>query len=159
MERKDIDKDIRYKYIYLRAPFLLSSSSKVSAFLKISLLQNNIYIYTKHQTCSWRSVLDTTLSDKVCHWLAAGQWISPGIPVSSTNKTGLQDIAELLLKASLNTIALTLTQNTKPPDLEYSDYLTRYTDLAQCRSTCREFMCDVTIKLIPDIFTVNCFFH
>jgi hypothetical protein len=24
--------------------------------------------------------------DKVCQWLAAGRWISPGIPVSSTNK-------------------------------------------------------------------------
>ena len=87
-----------------------------------------------------------------------GQWISPGIPVSSTNKTDLHDTAELLLKASLNTIALTLTQNTKPRDLEYSDYLTRYTDFAQYRSTCIEFMCDVTIQLIPDIFPVNCFF-
>jgi hypothetical protein len=32
---------------------------------------------------SWRGVLDTTLSDKVCQWLAAGQWFSP---VSSTKK-------------------------------------------------------------------------
>jgi hypothetical protein len=29
----------------------------------------------------------TTLCDKVCQWLAAGRWFSPGHPVSSTNKT------------------------------------------------------------------------
>ena len=28
----------------------------------------------------------TTLCDKVCQWLAAGQWFSLGTPVSSTNK-------------------------------------------------------------------------
>jgi hypothetical protein len=30
-----------------------------------------------------RGVLDTTICDKVCHWLATGRWFSPGIPVSS----------------------------------------------------------------------------
>jgi hypothetical protein len=34
-----------------------------------------------------RSVLDTTLCDKVSQWLATGQWFSPGTPVSPTNKT------------------------------------------------------------------------
>jgi hypothetical protein len=29
-------------------------------------------------------VLDTTLCDKVCHWLATDRWFSPGTPVSST---------------------------------------------------------------------------
>jgi hypothetical protein len=33
---------------------------------------------------------------------------SPGTPVSSTNKTDLHDIAEILLKVALNTINLTL---------------------------------------------------
>ena len=35
-----------------------------------------------------RGILDTTLCDKVCQWLAACQWFSPdtGTPVSSTNK-------------------------------------------------------------------------
>jgi len=32
----------------------------------------------------------------------------PGTPVSSTNKTGHHDIAEILLKVALNTITLTL---------------------------------------------------
>jgi hypothetical protein len=52
-------------------------------------------------------VLDTTLSDKVCQWLAAGRWFPPGTPVSSTNKTDRYDITEILLKVALNTITLT----------------------------------------------------
>ena len=31
-----------------------------------------------------RCVLDITICDKVCMWLAAGRWFFPGIPVSST---------------------------------------------------------------------------
>ena len=34
-----------------------------------------------------RGVLDTTLCDKVCQWLATGRWFSPSTPVSSTNTT------------------------------------------------------------------------
>jgi hypothetical protein len=33
-----------------------------------------------------------------------GRWFSPGIPVSSTNKTDCHDITEKLLKVVLNTI-------------------------------------------------------
>jgi len=44
----------------------------------------------------------------------AGQWFSPGTPVSSTNlKTELHNIAEILLKVVLNTIML----NPKPMNL------------------------------------------
>ena len=42
--------------------------------------------------------------DKVCQWLAAGQWFSPGTSVSSTNKTDCYDITDILLKVVLNTI-------------------------------------------------------
>ena len=49
----------------------------------------------------------TTLSDKVCQWLAPGRWISPFPPVSSTNKTDRHDIGEILLKVALNTIKQT----------------------------------------------------
>jgi hypothetical protein len=45
----------------------------------------------------------TTLCDKVCQWLVAGQWFSPGPPDSSTNKTDRHDITEILLKVALNT--------------------------------------------------------
>jgi hypothetical protein len=48
----------------------------------------------------------TTLCDKVCQCLAAGRWFSPGIPVSSTNKTDRHDMTEILLKVALKTISL-----------------------------------------------------
>jgi hypothetical protein len=35
--------------------------------------------------------------------LAHGRWFSPDTPVSSTTKTGRQDIAEILLKVALKT--------------------------------------------------------
>jgi len=53
---------------------------------------------------SWQCVLNTTLCDIVCQWLAAGRWFSPDTPVSSTNKTDRHDIAEILLKVALDTI-------------------------------------------------------
>ena len=49
-------------------------------------------------------VLDTTLCDKVCQWLAAGRWFSLGTMVSSTSKTDRNDITEILLKVALNAI-------------------------------------------------------
>jgi hypothetical protein len=51
-----------------------------------------------------RCVLDTTLCDKVCQWLAEGRWISPGTPISFTNTNDRHDITEILLKVALNTI-------------------------------------------------------
>jgi len=57
---------------------------------------------------SWQGVLNTTLCDKVCQWLAIGRWFSTGTPASFTNKTDLHDIAEILLKVALNTIILIL---------------------------------------------------
>ena len=49
----------------------------------------------------------TTLCDTVCQRLATGRWFSPGPPVSSTNKTDRNDIAETLLKVAFNTIKQT----------------------------------------------------
>ena len=40
--------------------------------------------------------------------LVAGQWFSPGIPFSSTNKTDGHDIAEILLKVALTTLYICL---------------------------------------------------
>ena len=57
--------------------------------------------------------------DKVCQWLAAGQWFSPGSPVSSTNRTDRHsDIAEILLNVALNTI------NHQPPFVVRYWYMT-----------------------------------
>jgi len=52
-----------------------------------------------HKSCefesrSWRGVLNTTLCDKVCQWLATGRWFSP---VPYTNKTDRHDMTETLL--------------------------------------------------------------
>ena len=56
-----------------------------------------------------RCVLDTTLCDKLCQWLATGRWFSPGTPISTTNKTDRHDhdITEILLKVASNAITLT----------------------------------------------------
>jgi hypothetical protein len=58
-----------------------------------------------------RGVLDTTLRNKACQWLATCWRFSLGTPVSSTNKTYLHDVTGILLKVALNTI--TLSANTK----------------------------------------------
>ena len=55
-----------------------------------------------------RCVLDITLCDKVCQWLATGRWFSLGTLVSSNNKTDRHNITEILLKVALKTITLTL---------------------------------------------------
>jgi len=54
-----------------------------------------------------RCILDKTLCDKVCQWLAAGHWFPPSTLVFSTNKTDRHDITKILLKVALNTISLT----------------------------------------------------
>ena len=59
------------------------------------------------RTLLMRDQLDTTLCDKVCLWLAAGQWFSLGILVSSTNITDCYNLTEMMLKMALNTTNLT----------------------------------------------------
>jgi len=61
----------------------------------ISAYQHLSYTF---QSLSWRGVLDTKFCDKVCQWLAAGQWFSQGTRVSSNNKTDCHDITKKLLK-------------------------------------------------------------
>jgi hypothetical protein len=73
--------------------------------------------------CSWQDVLDTTLCDKVCQWLAAGWWFSPGTLVSSTNKTDRHNITEILLKVALSTINLNQTYSEcKSYDIDNSSH-------------------------------------
>jgi hypothetical protein len=80
--------------------------------IPLSNLNNSIHCLLKlcHESHSWRGVLDTTLCDKVCQWLAAGHWFSERILVFSTNKTDWHDITEKLLNVVLNTIMLTQAQ-------------------------------------------------
>jgi len=51
-----------------------------------------------------RGVLDTTLCDEVCQWLATCRWFSPGSLLSSTNKADRHYMTEILLKVGLSTI-------------------------------------------------------
>jgi hypothetical protein len=53
---------------------------------------------------AWISCQRNKYLDKIKYSIATGRWFSPGIPVSSTNKTDRHDITEILLKVALNTI-------------------------------------------------------
>ena len=53
------------------------------------------------ERCAYKII--EKLCDKVCQWLATGQWFSLSTLVSSTNKSDLHNIAEILLKGALNT--------------------------------------------------------
>ena len=73
-------------------------------------ISTNHHLSCEFEFRSWRGVLDVTLCDKVCQWLATGQWYSPGPPVSSTNKTNRHHdihVTEILLKVALNNITPT----------------------------------------------------
>jgi len=51
----------------------------------------------------WFNTFIAAASDKVYQLLAHGRWFFPGTPASSTTKTDRHDIAEILLKVTLNT--------------------------------------------------------
>ena len=115
-------------YILTRIPSNLCMLTYYHIHICILLLQfegpslpwsygNWIYNYLSNRCLSllmlWVRILIrtrcTTICDKVCQWLATGQWFSP---VSSTNKTDRHDITEILLKVTLNTIKQTNNINT-----------------------------------------------
>ena len=58
-----------------------------------------------HCCCEFESRWGRGVQDYVIvyQWLATGRWFSSGTSVSSTNKTDLHDITEILLKVALNT--------------------------------------------------------
>ena len=58
------------------------------------------HLSCEFESRSWRDVLNKTLCDKVCQWLAAGQWFSLSTSVN---------ITEILLTVLLNSITLILT--------------------------------------------------
>ena len=84
----------------------LSSNSKASSWSYDRWMYNypcnhclsplTWWVRTPHR----RGVLDTTLCEEVCQWLATGRWFSPGTPIASTNKTDRHDITEILLKVA-----------------------------------------------------------
>jgi hypothetical protein len=84
-----------FAFWHIRTVVVRFNEKKIQSF-------KNIYVFF---ILSWilfrRGVLDTTVCDKACQWLAEGRRFSP---VSSTIKTDHHDIAEILLKVVLNTI-------------------------------------------------------
>ena len=60
----------------------------------------------KFEFLSWRCVLDITLCDIVCKWLAVGQWFCLRVLRFPTSIKLTVTIIEILLKMALNTIAL-----------------------------------------------------
>jgi hypothetical protein len=83
---------------------------KISYAVSGKIFQKDIFNLPQFEFRS--GVLDTTLCDKVCQWLATGQWLSPG---TSTNKTDRHDITEILLKVTLNIITRTPFNLQKKP--------------------------------------------
>jgi hypothetical protein len=81
----------------------MKRSNKIVVFIQMCS------ICSEFEPRSWRGVLDTTLCDEACQWLATCRWFSRDNPVSTTNKTDRDDIAEILLKVALNTINQTKT--------------------------------------------------
>jgi hypothetical protein len=80
---------------------------------------NFLLIMIQCQTRTWWGVLDATLCDQVCQWLAAGRCT----PVSSTNTTDRHHITEILLKVALNTITLTQDHKECYIEIEYLQIL------------------------------------
>jgi hypothetical protein len=94
---------------------LLTLSNHQSIYLSINRShRSGIYYYLFNQCLSpltlwvWTpfrtGVLDITLCDKVCQWLAAGRWFFSGYSGFLTNTTDRHDITEILLKVALKTI-------------------------------------------------------
>ena len=77
-------------------------------------------------------VQHNSLSDKVCQWqksLATGWWFSPGTLVSSTNKTDLHDITELILLKVAG-----INHHNSPPQINSEDSYCICTSLSfQCK--------------------------
>jgi len=64
----------------------------------IDFILVHLHLYFSPIPRSWWGVLNTTLCDKVCQWLAVGSFFSKGTLDSSTNKTDRHDITKILLK-------------------------------------------------------------
>ena len=64
--------------------------------------------------------------------LTTGRWFSPGTLVSSTNKTDRYDIAEILLKVTLNT--KTLTQIADAMHLRFNMLLKKEYNITEYKS-------------------------
>ena len=74
---------VYYIYIYILNLFLVLSTTCRITYVITCLSPLTLWVRIPLR----RGVLDTTLCDKVCQWVAAGRWFSLDTQVSSTNKT------------------------------------------------------------------------
>ena len=60
----------------------------------VELVRHELYLIKKKVAMHTKSdiYIVYSLCDKVCQWLPAGPWFSPGTPVPSTNKTDRHDL-------------------------------------------------------------------
>jgi hypothetical protein len=70
-------------------------------------------------------------SDKVYQLLVHGRWTFPGIPASSTTKTGY-DIAEILLKVAVNTINQSNKSSTVDRGFEFRSFQSKHYAIGIC---------------------------
>jgi hypothetical protein len=66
-------------------------------------ITNSMWVLTRLCKLQKGCIRLAAASNKVYQLLAHGRWFSPGTPVSSITNTGRHDIAELMLKVTLNT--------------------------------------------------------
>jgi hypothetical protein len=130
----------------------------VVGFLKMQLVPITTNVVSSNHLR--RSVLNTTLCDKDCQWLAAGRWAFPGIPVSFTDKIDRHDITEILLKVALISIILiapnqNIIANTAFPHQYASTEVTEYF-LGRCWHLPKNFLKDRRFcKLLTYYFSMQ----
>ena len=87
-----------------------------------------------------------------------GRFISPGTPVSSTNKTDRHDIAEIMLKVTLNTITVTSDHMYKyifyDLDGVLNDYFFHYQDTPRDQQ-CHPHIIQEQITHIHKVIKIN----
>ena len=119
-------------------PMLPFAKNKLKNCFLHYILESNLF-----KEVLTRATLFTLNCDKVCPWLAAGLWFSPGTPVTSTNKTDHYDIAETLLKVALNTITIT------PSSLDISRDIILYENNVDHGKISDKYMASIDYKHIP----------
>ena len=89
-----------YLFIYLLYFYLsLTNCLKIGEIFFFHYVKT-FWIRTPFIFWDKRGLLDTTLCNNVCQWLATGRWFSPGTPVSSI----LTDVFKMLMTATINSL-------------------------------------------------------
>jgi hypothetical protein len=103
-------------------------------------------------SCSFTSISFLTNMQNMkasigCQWLAVSQLFSLGTCVSSTNKTDLQDITEILLKVGLNTIKPNLNHFSTRSICIKTGKSVKYKNEITLTSNVNNYMNDITVTL------------